>query len=144
MGVLDRPTRLDSVRLLVHFVNKDARGLAHDFLRLDFLPPGTDHEAVAIALASVFRPEERTAVGHQGQEHGVLTHGEAGAAGENERLDFRGALAELSSVMEAFRFRLPPVFALVIRALGALEGTVIKVPKVFYKHRTPKTHSRPC
>ena len=46
-------------------------------------------------------------------------------------MDFRGAVAELSEVLFRFRFRVPPHFALVIRALGALEGTVIRVDPNF-------------
>lgn len=81
---------------------QDGPGLASDFLSLGFLPPETPKEAVEDALAVVFK-------------------------GSSRRLDFTGALTELSGVMRKFRFQVPPHFALVIRALGALEGTVIKV-----------------
>mmetsp|Transcript_51111 Transcript_51111/g.65418 ORF Transcript_51111/g.65418 Transcript_51111/m.65418 type:complete len:298 (-) Transcript_51111:115-1008(-) len=49
----------------------------------------------------------------------------------SQRLDFQGVLLELSDVMQDFRFKIPPRFALVIRALGALEGTVIKIDPSF-------------
>lgn len=39
---------------LVHFVNRDALGLANDFLSLGFLPEGVDLQSVSFALQASF------------------------------------------------------------------------------------------
>ncbi len=108
--MLDQATRLDMVRLLVNFVNRDSPGLTRDFLSLGFLPASTPPQLVEAALDAVFD----------------------GAGPGKRRFDFQGALAELGAVLRAFKFNVPPKFALVIRALGALEGTVIKVARAAF------------
>lgn len=39
---------------LVHFVNRDSRGLANDFLSLGFIPEGVDIQSVSDALQASF------------------------------------------------------------------------------------------
>ena len=43
----------------------------------------------------------------------------------------QGVFADLSSVMQQFRMRLPPEFSLVVRALGSLEGTASALDPTF-------------
>ena len=93
---------------LVHYVNRDADGLAADFASLGFLPPGTPLAPIARALRDSFGDENSRA-----------------------NLDFQGIMAQLSSVMYRFHFRLPPEFSLVIRALGSLEGTATAIDPQF-------------
>ncbi|CAJ1973621.1 unnamed protein product [Sphenostylis stenocarpa] len=84
---------------IVHFVNRDSLSLANDFLSLGFIPEGIDIHSVSDALKASFADE----------------------AGESE--DFQGIMNQLYDVMYEFNFSLPPDYALVIRALGSLEGT---------------------
>ncbi|XP_065636521.1 uncharacterized protein LOC111986932 isoform X3 [Quercus suber] len=84
---------------LVHYVNRDSLGLANDFLSLGFITEGDDIKSVADALQAAF------------------------ADGTRQSQDFQGVMNQLYDVMYEFNFSLPPDYALVIRALGSLEGT---------------------
>ncbi|KAJ8526601.1 hypothetical protein K7X08_029078 [Anisodus acutangulus] len=84
---------------LVHFANRDSLGLANDFLSLGFLPDGVDIQSVSEALQVSF------------------------GDGTRQSQDFQGIMNQLYDVMYDFNFSLPPDYALVIRALGSLEGT---------------------
>ncbi|KAL0447584.1 UNVERIFIED_CONTAM: hypothetical protein Slati_1886300 [Sesamum latifolium] len=99
MGDIPRHYRVGLIRVLVHFVNRDSLGLANDFLSLGFIPEGVDIQSVSDALQASF--------------------------GDGTRLsqDFQGIMNQLYDVMYEFNFSLPPDYALVIRALGSLEGT---------------------
>ncbi|MCO5599660.1 hypothetical protein L7F22_053765 [Adiantum nelumboides] len=100
MGDFPRADRIGLIRMLVHFVNRDSVGLANDFSGLGFVPKGADLDEIAIELRASFGDETSKA-----------------------QLDFQGIMSQLSNVMYKHNFRLPPQYALVIRALGSLEGT---------------------
>ncbi|KZV23955.1 hypothetical protein F511_26657, partial [Dorcoceras hygrometricum] len=99
MGDIPRHYRVGLIRVLVHFVNRDPFGLANDFLSLGFLPEGVEIQLVSDALQASF--------------------------GDGTKLsqDFQGIMNQLYDIMYEFNFSLPPDYALVIRALGSLEGT---------------------
>ncbi|CAK9312776.1 unnamed protein product [Citrullus colocynthis] len=99
MGDIPRHYRVGLIQVLVHFVNRDSLGLANDFLSLGFIPEGVDIRLVSDALNASF------------------------GDGRKQSLDFQGVMNQLYSVMYEFNFCLPPDYALVIRALGSLEGT---------------------
>ncbi|KAK1276598.1 hypothetical protein QJS04_geneDACA004065 [Acorus gramineus] len=99
MGEIPRHYRVGLIQVLVHFVNRDSLGLANDFLSLGFLPDTTDIQSVADALQASF------------------------SDGTRQSQDFQGIMDQLYDVMYEFNFSLPPDYALVIRALGSLEGT---------------------
>ncbi|KAI0497045.1 hypothetical protein KFK09_023373 [Dendrobium nobile] len=99
MGDIPRHYRVGLIKVLVHFVNRDSLGLANDFLSLGFIPDEEDTQLVADALRASFDTDRR------------LSN------------DFQGVMYQLYNVMYEFNFSLPPDYALVIRALGSLEGT---------------------
>ncbi|XP_052210732.1 uncharacterized protein LOC127813674 isoform X1 [Diospyros lotus] len=100
MGNIPRHYRVGLIQMLVHFVNRDSEGLANDFLSLGFIPEGVvDLQAISDALQASFED------------------------GTRERRDFQAIMNQLYDVMYEFNFSLPPDYALVIRALGSLEGT---------------------
>ncbi|XP_002461947.2 uncharacterized protein LOC8059762 isoform X1 [Sorghum bicolor] len=99
MGDIPRHYRVGLIQMLVHYVNRDSLGLANDFHSLGFVPEGTDLLAVADALRFSFGDVRR------------------------QSNDFQGVMNHLYDVMYEFNFSLPPDYALVIRALGSLEGT---------------------
>ncbi|KAK2658555.1 hypothetical protein Ddye_005088 [Dipteronia dyeriana] len=99
MGNIPRHYRVGLIRVLVHFVNRDSLGLAKDFLSLGFLPEGSDIQSVSDTLQASF------------------------GDGTRQSQDFQGIMNQLYDVMYEFNFCLPPDYALVIRALGTLEGT---------------------
>jgi len=67
---------------------------------LDFIPPGTDLGPIAHELQASFGDEET-----------------------KSQLDFQGIMNQLWTVMYKFNFQLSPEYAMVVRALGSLEGT---------------------
>ncbi|KAG8080673.1 hypothetical protein GUJ93_ZPchr0007g4844 [Zizania palustris] len=99
MGDIPRHYRVGLIQMLVHYVNRDSLGLANDYHSLGFVPEGTDLHAVADALQVSF------------------------GDGRRQSNDFQGVMNHLYDVMYEFNFSLPPDYALVIRALGSLEGT---------------------
>lgn len=99
MGEIPRHYRVGLIKMLVHFVNRDSLGLANDFLSLGFIPEGVDIQSVSDALQASF------------------------SEGARHSKDFQGIMIQLYDVMYEFNFSLPPDYALVIRALGSLEGT---------------------
>ncbi|CAJ2643687.1 uncharacterized protein slr1919 [Trifolium pratense] len=102
MGDIPRHYRIGLIQIIVHFVNRDSLSLANDFLSLGFIPEGVDIHLVSDALQASFSDRSyRT--------------------GESQ--DFQGIMNQLYDVMYEFNFSLPPDYALVIRALGSLEGT---------------------
>ncbi|GLJ27534.1 hypothetical protein SUGI_0540290 [Cryptomeria japonica] len=100
MGNIPRQYRVGLIRTLVHFVNRDSMGLANDFFSLGFLPEGTDMQTISDAMQASFGDEAT-----------------------KSQLDFQGIMNQLADVMYEYNFSLPPDYALVIRALGSLEGT---------------------
>ncbi|XP_078439431.1 protein kinase superfamily protein [Wolffia australiana] len=99
MGDIPRHYRVGLIQVLVHFVNRDSWGLANDFLSLGFIPDGADIKAIADALQASFGDSARHST------------------------DFQAIMNQLYDVMYEFNFSLPPDYALVVRALGSLEGT---------------------
>ncbi|GAV77840.1 ABC1 domain-containing protein [Cephalotus follicularis] len=99
MGDIPRHYRVGLIQVLVHYVNRDSLGLANDFLSLGFIPEGVDIQSVSDALQASFGDGT-------GQSH-----------------DFQGIMNQLYDIMYEFNFSLPPDYALVVRALGSLEGT---------------------
>ncbi|EEF46833.1 uncharacterized protein slr1919 [Ricinus communis] len=99
MGDIPRHYRVGLIQMLVHFVNRDSLGLANDFLSLGFIPEGVDIQSVSDALQASF------------------------GDGTRQSRDFEAIMNQLYDIMYEFDFSLPPDYALVIRALGSLEGT---------------------
>ncbi|KAH1067239.1 hypothetical protein J1N35_032226 [Gossypium stocksii] len=99
MGDIPRHYCVGLIQVLVHFVNRDSLGLANDFLSLGFIPEGVDIQSVADALQTSF------------------------GKGIRQSQDFQSIMNQLYDVMYDFNFSLPPDYALVVRALGSLEGT---------------------
>ncbi|XP_058785981.1 uncharacterized protein LOC131660702 [Vicia villosa] len=102
MGDIPRHYRIGLIQMIVHFVNRDSLGLANDFLSLGFIPEGVDIHLVSDALQASFSDRSHRT---------------------SESQDFQGVMNQLYAIMYEFNFSLPPDYALVIRALGSLEGT---------------------
>ncbi|KAF3772118.1 Uncharacterized protein EJ110_NYTH58712, partial [Nymphaea thermarum] len=116
MGDLPRHYRVGLIQMLVHFVNRDSLSMANDFLSLGFIPEGTDVQSVADALQSSFGHGRKQSQDFQVHMKSLLFNGGI------KELEV-GIMNQLYDVMYEFNFSLPPDYALVIRALGSLEGT---------------------
>lgn len=125
MGVLEPEDRVALMTLLVHFVNRDADGLAKDFVDLGCIIGVDSHtpppQNLVQALDSTLRRRRKAAL----------------VENNNRRLSFQGVFDEvrdaliLSSSETQISFRLPARFAVIVRALGALEGAVLAVDPQF-------------
>ncbi|MFP4119945.1 ABC1 kinase family protein [Coleofasciculus sp.] len=102
--------RYGLIEAVVHLVNRDFAGLAHDYVNLEFLSEDTDLTPIIPALANVFS----NALGASVAE-----------------LNFKSITDQLSEVMYEYPFRVPAYYALIIRSLVTLEGIAINVDPNF-------------
>lgn len=102
--------RYGLIEAVVHLVNRDFTGLAHDYVKLEFLTPDTDLTPIIPALANVF--------------------GNALGASVAE-LNFKSITDQLSALMYEYPFRVPAYYALIIRSMVTLEGIAINVDPNF-------------
>jgi predicted unusual protein kinase regulating ubiquinone biosynthesis (AarF/ABC1/UbiB family) len=102
--------RYGLIEAVVHLVNRDFEGLAHDYVKLEFLTPDTDLTPIIPALTGVFNDALGASVA---------------------ALNFKSITDQLSQVMYDFPFRVPAYYALIIRSLVTLEGIAINVDPDF-------------
>lgn len=98
--------RYGLIEAVVHLVNRDFEGLAHDYVKLEFLNPDTDLRPIIPALSKVF--------------------GNALGASVAE-LNFKSITDQMSAMMYEFPFRVPAYYALIIRSMVTLEGIAIGI-----------------
>jgi len=97
--------RYGMIEAIAHLIHRDYDRIGEDFVNLDFIPEGTDVEPIVPALARVFDA--------------------ALAGGGAKSINFNDLAADLAEITFTFPFRIPPYFALVIRAIGVLEGIAL-------------------
>jgi len=93
------------IESIAHLIHRDYAQIGDDFVKLDFIPPGTDVEPIVPALSRVF--------------DAALSGGGA------KSINFNDLSADLAEITFNFPFRIPPYFALIIRAIGVLEGIAL-------------------
>ncbi|KAG7348012.1 protein kinase [Nitzschia inconspicua] len=93
------------VEAIAHLINRDYTEIGQDFINLDFIPEGTDTTPIVPALSTVFDV--------------------ALAGGGAKSINFQELAADLAEITYEFPFRIPPYFALVIRAISVLEGIAL-------------------
>ena len=91
------------IEAISHLVHRDYSRIGEDFQKLDFIPQGTDLTPIVPALTKVFDA--------------------ALAGGGAKSINFQELSADLAEITFKYPFRIPPYFALIIRAIGVLEGT---------------------
>ncbi len=102
--------RYGLLEAVVHLVNRDFEGLAHDYVKLEFLTPDTDLTPIIPALGNVFNDALGASVAE---------------------LNFKSITDQLSALMYEYPFRVPAYYALIIRSLVTLEGIAINVDPNF-------------
>lgn len=110
MSEIRPPQRYGLIEAVVHMVNRDFSGLAHDYVNLEFLTPDTDLTPIIPALANVFSDALGASVA---------------------AMNFKSITDQLSEVMYEYPFRIPAYYALIIRSLVTLEGIAIHVDPEF-------------
>ncbi|HEY9771373.1 MAG TPA: AarF/ABC1/UbiB kinase family protein [Coleofasciculaceae cyanobacterium] len=102
--------RYGLIEAVVHLVNRDFESLAEDYVKLDFLTPGTDLRPIVPALANVF-----------GNALGATV----------AELNFKSITDQMSAMMYEFPFTVPAYYALIIRSMVTLEGIAIGIDPEF-------------
>jgi len=93
------------IEAIAHLINRDYTEIGQDFINLDFIPQGTDTRPIVPALTKVFDV--------------------ALAGGGAKSINFQELSADLAQITFDYPFRIPPYFALVIRAISVLEGIAL-------------------
>lgn len=93
------------IEAIAHLINRDYSEIGNDFINLDFIPKGTDTDPIVPALAKVFDV--------------------ALAGGGAKSINFQELSADLAEITFEYPFRIPPYFALIIRAISVLEGMYV-------------------
>lgn len=93
------------IEAIAHLIHRDYSEIGNDFVNLDFIPKGVDTAPIVPALARVFEA--------------------ALAGGGAKSINFQELAADLAEITFKFPFRIPPYFALVIRAISVLEGIAL-------------------
>jgi len=86
-------------------IHRDYEAIVYDFVTLEFIPPGTNLSPILPVLSKVFD--------------------QALAGGGAKSLNFQELAADLAQITFDYPFRIPPYFALIIRAIGVLEGIAL-------------------
>mmetsp|Transcript_24813 Transcript_24813/g.30487 ORF Transcript_24813/g.30487 Transcript_24813/m.30487 type:complete len:824 (+) Transcript_24813:110-2581(+) len=93
------------IEAIAHLLNRDYTEIGQDFINLDFIPKGTDTTPIVPALTTVFDV--------------------ALAGGGAKSINFQELAADLAQITFDYPFKIPPYFALVIRAISVLEGIAL-------------------
>ena len=107
-GLMTRITedqKYGMIEAISHLIHRDYEAIVEDFVLLEFIPEGVDLSPIMPVLARVF---------DQALEGG-------GAKGIN----FQELAGDLAQITFEYPFRIPPYFALIIRAIGVLEGIAL-------------------
>ena len=91
--------------IIAHLIHRDYEKIGDDFVALDFIPKDVDTAPIIPALARVFEA--------------------ALAGGGAKSINFQELASDLAEITFKFPFRIPPYFALVIRAISVLEGIAL-------------------
>jgi aarF domain-containing kinase len=105
MTQIDDNIKYGMIEAISHLIHRDYDAIVEDFVTLDFIPPGTDLQPILPVLAKVFD--------------------QALEGGGAKSINFQDLAADLAQITFDYPFRIPPYFALIIRAIGVLEGIAL-------------------
>ncbi|KAK8945872.1 hypothetical protein KSP40_PGU009559 [Platanthera guangdongensis] len=93
------------IEAIAHLIHRDYDAIVKDFVKLDFIPEGVNLDPILPVLAKVF---DQTLEG-----------------GGAKNINFQELASDLAQITFDYPFRIPPYFALIIRAIGVLEGIAL-------------------
>lgn len=105
MTQIDDNIKYGMIEAISHLIHRDYDAIVEDFVTLDFIPEGTDLKPILPVLAKVFD--------------------QALEGGGAKNINFQELAADLAQITFDYPFRIPPYFALIIRAIGVLEGIAL-------------------
>ncbi|XP_042516583.1 uncharacterized protein sll0005 isoform X2 [Macadamia integrifolia] len=93
------------IEVIAHLIHRDYGAIVKDFVKLDFIPEGVNLEPILPVIAKVFD--------------------QALEGGGAKNINFQELASDLAQITFDYPFRIPPYFALIIRATGVLEGIAL-------------------
>ncbi|GMH43909.1 hypothetical protein BSKO_11843 [Bryopsis sp. KO-2023] len=105
MTEVDDNIKYGMIEAISHLIHRDYESIVKDFVTLEFIPEGTDLRPILPVLAKVFD--------------------QALEGGGAKNINFQELAADLAQITFDYPFRIPPYFALIIRAIGVLEGIAL-------------------
>ncbi|CAK7336236.1 unnamed protein product [Dovyalis caffra] len=93
------------IEAIAHLIHRDYGAIVKDFVKLGFIPEGVNLEPIMPVLAKVFD--------------------QALEGGGAKNINFQELASDLAQITFDYPFRIPPYFALIIRAIGVLEGIAL-------------------
>ncbi|OAY28226.1 uncharacterized protein sll0005 [Manihot esculenta] len=93
------------IEAIAHLIHRDYDAIVKDFVKLDFIPEGVNLAPILPVLAKVFD--------------------QALEGGGAKNINFQELASDLAQITFDYPFRIPPYFALIIRAIGVLEGIAL-------------------
>lgn len=93
------------IEAIAHLIHRDYGAIVKDFVKLGFISEGVNLEPILPVLAKVFD--------------------QALEGGGAKNINFQELAADLAQITFDYPFRIPPYFALIIRAIGVLEGIAL-------------------
>lgn len=107
-GLMTRITddqKYGMIEAIAHLIHRDYDQIGKDFINLDFIPRDVDVSPIIPVLTRVFEA--------------------ALAGGGAKSINFQELAADLAEITFKYPFRIPPYFALIIRAISVLEGIAL-------------------
>ncbi|KAI4373892.1 hypothetical protein MLD38_011954 [Melastoma candidum] len=93
------------IEAIAHLIHRDYDAIVKDFVKLGFIPDGVNLAPILPVLAKVFD--------------------QALEGGGAKNINFQELASDLAQIIFDYPFRIPPYFALIIRAIGVLEGIAL-------------------
>nr|POF08471.1 uncharacterized protein CFP56_55712 [Quercus suber] len=93
------------IEAIAHLIHRDYGSIVKDFVKLGFIPEGVNLDPIMPVLAKVFD--------------------QALEGGGAKNINFQELASDLAQITFDYPFRIPPYFALIIRAIGVLEGIAL-------------------
>ncbi|KAL3726748.1 hypothetical protein ACJRO7_031616 [Eucalyptus globulus] len=93
------------IEAIAHLIHRDYEAIVKDFVKLGFIPDGVNLAPILPVLAKVFD--------------------QALEGGGAKNINFQELASDLAQITFDYPFRIPPYFALIIRAIGVLEGIAL-------------------
>lgn len=93
------------IEAIAHLIHRDYDAIVKDFVKLDFIPEGVNLDPILPVLAKVFD--------------------QALEGGGAKNINFQELASDLAQITFDYPFRIPPYFALIIRAIAVLEGIAL-------------------
>ncbi|CAN6485875.1 unnamed protein product [Victoria cruziana] len=93
------------IEAIAHLIHRDYAAIVKDFVKLGFIPDGVNLEPILPVLSKVFD--------------------QALEGGRSRNINFQELASDLAQITFDYQFQIPPYFALIIRAIGVLEGIAL-------------------